>query len=672
MNPILRPSTAPFGAPQFDRIRIEDYPDAFDQALAQARSDVDAITANPAPPDFENTLAALDYAGRSLGELEGLFFNLLEAEGGEAMQAIAEAVVPKLTEFELYTLLNRPLFARIKAVHDAHPALEPDQQKLLDDTWRSFLRGGAGLPEADRERYRSWKERLSLLELKFGDNVLHATQSFSLHLGDPAELEGLPGSAVEAAREAAAERNLDGWLVTLHAPSYRPFLEFSARRDLRERLWRAYNTRCCGGSFDNRAVVREIVELRIRIARLLGYPAYADYALEERMAKNVGAVRQLLDRLMGPSLPAARREVAEVESFARENGFSGSFEPWDFPYWAERLRERRYAIDSEALKAYFPLDACVQALFGLAGRLYGLRFLPRHDIPVYHPDVRVFEVQDADGSFLALFYADFFPRPAKRGGAWMTEFRTQCCERGEDRRPFVSVVANLSKPTADKPALLTHGELVTLLHEFGHALHGMLSRGRYPSLCGTNVARDFVELPSQLMENWAYEPAFLRGFARHYRTGEPLPEEQIGRLSAAKNYLAAYYQVRQLRFGIIDLAWHTLTGLPEEGTLAFESSVLAPWRVLPDVEGTALSPAFSHIFDGGYSAGYYSYKWAEVLEADAFEAFREAGIFDRGTAARFRREILEKGSSADEALLYRRFRGHDPDPEALLRKLGIR
>lgn len=672
MNPILCPSTAPFGAPQFDRIRIEDYPGAFDEALALARADIDAITANPAPPDFDNTLAALDYAGRSLGELEGLFFNLLEAEGSDAMQAIAEEVMPKLTEFELYTLLNRPLFARIKAVHDAAPALEPDQQKLLDDTWRSFVRGGANLPEADQERYRAWKERLSLLELRFGDNVLHATNAFSLHLKEESELEGLPDSAVEAAREAAAERNLDGWLITLQAPSYRPFLQFSRRRDLRERLSRAYNTRCCGGSFDNCAVVREIVELRIRIAQLLGYPTYADYALVDRMAKNVTAVRGLLDRLMAPSLPAAKREVAEVEAFARENGFTDTFQPWDFPYWSERLRECRYAIDSEALKPYFPLEACVEALFGLSGRLYGLRFVPRDDIPVYHPDVRVFEVQDADGSFLALFYADFFPRPTKRGGAWMTEFRTQCRENGEDRRPFVSIVANLSKPTADKPALLTHEELVTLLHEFGHALHGMLSRGRYPSLCGTNVARDFVELPSQLMENWAYEPDFLRGFARHYRTGEPLPQEQIARLSAARNYLAAYYQVRQLRFGFLDLGWHTLTALPQEGTLAFEAALLAPWQVLPAVEGTALSPSFSHIFDGGYSAGYYSYKWAEVLEADAFEAFREAGIFDRSAATRFRREILEKGSSADEALLYRRFRGHDPDPEALLRKLGIR
>ena len=671
-NPILRPSDAPHGAPRFDLFRLDDYLPAFDAALQEARSDIDAIAANPAPPDFDNTIAALDYAGRSLGRVEGIFFNLLEAEGGEAMQAIAEAVVPKLTDFQLYTLLNRPLFERVKVVHDAAPSLTPEQQRLLDDTWRSFVRGGAQLPEAERERYRTWKERLSLLELKFGDHLLHATHAFSLHLRDAAELAGLPPSVVAAAREAAAEKQLEGWLITLDAPSAGPFLTFSERRELREQVWRAQNSRCNGGPFDNTAIVREIVELRARMAQLLGYPSYADYALEERMAKSVPAVQAFLERLMAPSLPAARAEIAALEQFARSRGFAAEkLMPWDFRFWAEKFRQAHFALDTEALRPYFPLDACIGALFDLAARLYGLSFRERGDLPVYHPDVRVYEVLDADGSFLALFYADFFPRPTKRGGAWMTEFRTQCIEDGEDKRPFVSLVTNLSKATAETPSLLTHEELVTLLHEFGHSLHGILSKGRYPSLCGTNVARDFVELPSQLLENWAYEPAFLQGFARHYRSGEPLPAEVVERLVAARNFLSAFYQVRQLRFGLIDMAWHTLRELPQAGTVAFEAQVLAPYETLPQVDGSAISPAFGHIFDGGYSAGYYSYKWAEVLEADAFDAFRDAGIFDRGVAARFRHEILEKGSSEDEALLYRRFRGHDPDPAALLRKLGI-
>ena len=488
---------------------------------------------------------------------------------------------------------------------------------------------------------------------------------------------------------------MKGWVYTLQGPSYRPFMAGSARRDLREKLYRASATKAVGGENDNTGLVRQIAELRIRIAKLLGYRTYADYALERRMAKNTSNVTRFLDRLMEPSLPKAKEEVAELLRYARTEGFDEEeLQPWDFPYWAERYRKAYYDLNDTVLKPYFPLENCIEAVFGLAGTLYGLSFRPV-DIPVYHPDVRAYEVLDADGSHLAYFYADFFPRASKRNGAWMTEFRSQyrnstkttgdlnprtpgvaalrkqVSDTEVDVRPLVSIVTNFSKPTAETPSLLTHDELTTLLHEFGHALHGMLSRGRYPSMSGTNVARDFVELPSQIMENWAFEPDFLRTFAKHYKTGEPIPESLVERIVRSRNYLSAYFQVRQLQFGFIDMAWHTLEALPEEGTVEFERRVLEPYRTLPYVRGTAQCPTFGHIFNGGYSAGYYSYKWAEVLEADAFEAFRENGIFDRETAGSFRKNILERGSSEDEGVLYRRFRGHDPEPDALLRKLGI-
>ena len=661
-----------FGAPAFDRICTDDYLPAFRAAIAETRAEIDGITSSPAAPTFENTIEALEYAGRSLDGVENIFFNLLEADSNPQMQEIAEAISPELTALQMYIMLNDTLFQRIKTVHDAHPVLEPDQRKLLEDTYRSFVRNGALLSPADKERYAGWSERLSLLELRFGKHVLEATNAFSLHLTDTADLEGLPEHVVEAGAANAHERGLDGWVYTLQFPSYNPFMTYSARRDLRERMYRAYASRAVGGSDDNVAVIREIVDLRARMAHLLGYPDYASYALEERMAKNVSAVRMFLDRLMTPSLPEAKREVAEIESFAIEHGFDGErLEAWDFKYWSERLKQARFDLDESLLKPYFPLDRCIDAVFGLAGRLYGLTFTERHDVPVYHPDVRVYAVKEADGSHLALFYADFFPRESKRSGAWMTEFRGQYRQGGTDFRPFVSIVTNFSKPAAGKPSLLTHDELTTLLHEFGHALHGMLSKGRYPSQCGTNVARDFVELPSQIMENWACEPEFLRTFATHYLTGAPLPEERIGQIVAARNYLAGYQQVRQLQFGIIDMAWHTLQEPPREDAVAFERKVLSPYRTLPPVDGTAQSPSFNHIFSGGYSAGYYSYKWAEVLEADAFEAFKEHGIFDRATADSFRTCILERGSSVDEMTSYIAFRGHAPEPDALLRKLGI-
>lgn len=672
-NPLLTDSAAPFGAPAFDQIRNEHYLPAFEAAIAEAKAEVDAICANPEDPSFENTVEALEFSGRRYADVSAVFFNLLEADSNDEMHEIAEKVSPMATEFAMYVSLNEPLFQRIKAVYDRRDemGLDGPQRKLLEDNYREFVRGGALLSPADKDSLSRIEEELSLLSLKFSKNVLDATNAFTLQLKDSADLAGLPAYAVEAAAALAAEKGLEGWAVDLSYPSYAPFMKFSTRRDLREKLYRAYNTRALSGDTDNRETVRRIAELRIRRANLLGYATHAAYVQEERMAKNPATVRAFLEKLLAPSLPAARRDVAAVASFARENGFDAELQPWDFSFWSEKLRAAHYSLDEEQLKPYFRLEDCIAAAFGLAGRLYGLQFTERTDIPVYHKEVKVYEVTDASGRHMALFYADFFPRASKRGGAWMTEFRGQSIVGGEEKRPFISLVTNFTKPTPESPSLLTHDEFTTLLHEFGHSLHGILAEGRYPSQTGTNVATDFVEMPSQIMENWAYEPEFLNTFARHYQTGEEIPAALIDKIVASKNYLAAYAQVRQLQFGILDMAWHDILALPSEEVVAYEKRVLAPTAVLPSIPECCTSTAFSHIFSGGYSAGYYSYKWSEVLEADAYSLFEQKGIFNREVADSFRENILSKGSSEPEDVLYRRFRGHDPQPEALLKKLGI-
>ena len=672
MNPLLTDSTLPYGAPRFDEIKTEHYLPAFGQAIAEAKSEVDAIVNNPAPPTFANTIVALEEAGGRLEDVAGIFYNLMEADTDDAMQDVAEKVSPMMTEYSMYVSLNEPLFARVKAVHECPGDLEPDQARLLDKTWKSFVRGGANLSPRDKETYSNLSERLSLLTLQYGKNLLAATNAFTLCLDEESDLEGLPDFVREAASETAKSKGLEGWAFDLSAPSYVAFMKYSSRRDLRQRMWMAYNTRAAEGENSNIDLCRRIAGLRLQIANILGYKTYADYALEERMAKDPRTVNGFIRELLDPSLPAARREVSELYEYARSAGFEDSvIQPWDFSFWSERLKDARYSISDEQLKPYFRLESCIEAAFGLAGRLYGLTFEERKDIPVYHPDVRVYDVKDAAGAHKALFYADFFPRSSKRGGAWMTEFRGQSVVDGVERRPFISLVTNFTKPAAGKPSLLTHDELTTLLHEFGHSLHGILAEGRYASLTGTNVARDFVELPSQIMENWAFEPEFLDTFARHYETGDPLPNDLIQKIVAAKNYHAAYAQVRQLQFGILDMAWHSLEAMPEQGTIAFEKEALNGTNVLPSIPQACVSTSFSHIFTGGYSAGYYSYKWAEVLEADAFSLFKEKGIFSPDVARSFRDNILSKGSSEDEAVLYRRFRGHDPRPAALLEKLGI-
>ena len=673
-NPLLTESTAPFGAPQFDKIQNEHYLPAFEAGIAEAKAEIDAIIANEEEPTFENTIEAMEYAGETLNNVASIFYNLMEANTNDEMQQIAEKLSPMLTEYEMYVSLSAPLFERVKTVYEKRNelGLDKDQMKILENNYKGFVRGGANLSDEDKELYSKWSEELSLATLQFSKNVLAATNAYVLNITDEADLAGLPEFVRTMAAETAAEKGLEGWAFTLDAPSYSPFLKYSENRELRRQIWTAYNTRAIGGEFDNTEIVKKIVDLRIRIANILGSETYADYALEERMAKSKTTVNEFIMNLLEPSLPYARKDVADVFAYAKKNGFVGSrLESWDFSYWSEKYQQAEYSLSAEELKPYFQLENCIDAVFGLASRLYGISFTELDNVPVYHEDVKVYEVKDADGSHLALFYADFFPRASKRGGAWMTEFRGQSIKDGVERRPFISTVMNFTKPTADAPALITHDELTTFLHEFGHALHGMFAQGRYGSLTGTNVSRDFVELPSQIMENWAFEPEYLNSFAKHYQTGEPIPAELIEKIVAAKNYLAGYAQVRQLHYGLLDMSWHTLTELPSESTVDFEAKALAPYAVMPAVEGTAFSGSFSHIFSGGYSAGYYSYKWAEVLEADAFSLFKEKGIFNTEVAASFRENILSKGGTDDAAVLYRNFRGHDPQPEALMQKLGL-
>lgn len=673
-NPLLTESKLPFGAPQFDKIRNEHYKPAFEQGIAEAKAEIDAIANNPEAPTFENTIEAMEYSGETLDRVSSIFYNLMEADVNEQMQQIAEEVAPMLNDYSMYVSLNEKLFERVKAVYEQRDslALEKDQLKLLENTYRSFTRNGANLQGEDREKYSRISEELSLTTLAFQKNLLAATNAYVLNITDSTKLDGLPAYVVDAAAESAAEKGLEGWAFTLDYPSYSPFMKYCNDRELRRQMYMAYGSRAVGGEYSNCENVSKIIDLRIQSAQLLGYRTYADYALEVRMAKDAGTVNKFLADLMNPSLPYARADVKMVEDFARKNGFEGDrLMGWDFSYWSEKLQKAEYDLSEELLKPYFKLENCIDAVFDLAHRLYGINFKVREDIPGYHKDVKVYEVTDEDGSHLALFYADFFPRPSKRGGAWMTEFRGQSIKDGVERRPFISIVTNFSKPTASTPSLITHYEFTTFLHEFGHALHGMLAEGRYGSLTGTSVARDFVELPSQIMENWGYEPEYLNTFAKHYQSGESIPMELIDKIVASKNYLSGYSQVRQLQFGLLDMAWHSLESLPQTDPVSFEKAALKPYEVMPGVAETAISPGFSHIFAGGYAAGYYSYKWAEVLEADAFSLFQEKGIFNTEVSHSFRENILSRGGSEDAAVLYRNFRGHDPEPEALMKKLGL-
>ncbi len=672
-NPLLTDSKNPFGAPAFDKIKNEDYKPAFEVAIKEGKAQIDSIVNNPEAPSFDNTIVALEYSGRKLSNIQSIFFNLNEACTDSVMQAVALEVSPMLTEYSNDILLNEKLFARIKKVYESKDSLKlnEEQARLLEETYKSFARNGANLPEEAKKRFKELDSELSQLSLVFGQNVLAATNKFYLHLTDSTLLKGLPDFVKEIGSSEAKERKLDGWVYTLQAPSFIPFMQYSENRELKEKLWKAYNKRCLNDESDNQANLKKIVELRLEKAKLLGYPRYSDYVLEDNMAKSTEKVNTFLNDLLEKSMPYAKKEVAQIQAYANKNGFVGQLMPWDFSYYSEKYKSEKYALNDEQLKPYFKLENVQAAIFALADSLYGLKFTENKSIPVYHPDVKAFEVTNDSGKFVALLYLDYFPRASKRGGAWMTSFREQYKIGNTDYRPFVSVVCNFTKPTDKSPSLLTFDEFSTILHEFGHALHGMLSQGTYPSLTGTNVVRDFVELPSQIMENWAVQKSYLESFAKHYQTGEVIPQELIQKIIDSKNYLAAYSNVRQLAYGISDMAWHDQTEITKKSVMDFERDAIKKCQILPLVDSTAFSQSFSHIFAGGYSAGYYSYKWAEVLEADAFSLFLEKGIFNKEVAASFRDNILSKGNLRDADVLYRQFRGRDPKPEALLEKMGL-
>lgn len=669
MNILLEPTFQTLhGTTPFSRIKLEDYEPAILEAMKQEDEAVAAIINNPEPPTFQNTIAPR--TGELLERATSIFFNLVSANTSDEMDELAQKLSPMLTEHYARIMHNAELFQRVKQVWENPGELDDEQRKLLQDTYDAFVRSGALLSKEDKEKFAAIETELAQLGLQFNQNELKQTNDYELHITNPDDLAGLPDTAKEAAALAAKEKGKEGWLFTLHAPSYGPFLTYADNRELRRQMYMAKNTLCCkGDAYDNREIVRRIVNLRKELVSLLGFSCFADYALKDRMAKNTSRVNDLIENLYAAYMPVAKAELEEVQAISNTEE---SVMPWDWGYYSHKLQLRKHNIDSEMLRPYFQLEKVKDGIFGLATKLYGITFRLQPDIEVYHPDVEAYEVFDADGSFLAVLYADFFPRASKQSGAWMTDFSEQFVdEAGIDHRPHVSIVMNLTKPTAEKPSLLTLGEVETFLHEFGHALHSIFSKVHYKALSGTNVLRDFVELPSQLMENFAVDPEFLHTFANHFETGEPLPDELIGRIRESRNFHCGYACIRQLSFCMLDMAYHTQTEPLTEDILDFERKAWSRTQLLPAVPGTNMSVQFSHIMSGGYAAGYYSYKWAEVLDADAFSLFQEKGIFDKETAGRFRREILSQGGTCDPMRLYVNFRGKEPDINALLRRNGI-
>lgn len=673
-NPLLQPFVSPYGTPPFETIRTEHYKPAFRYAIQTALHDIEKIATSSQEPDFQNTIEALEHAGESIDTISAIFFNLNSACTNPSMQKTAQEISPLLTDFSNSVYMNPELFRRVETVYKntSRKSLTPEQCTLLEETRRAFIQGGANLSGEARERFREITAELSRLSLRFEENLLAETNAYELHLTLPEELSGLPESIKEAAALAAKEKNKKGWIFTLHTASYIPFMKYADNRGLRERLFKAYSSRCNhGNSYDNTEIILKLTALRLEKARLLGFDTYAHYVLSHRMAQSPAEVNRFLQHLFSFSHPAAIKEKKEIEEFAREQGFTDTLQRWDWAYYSNKLKQARYAIDDEMLKPYFRLENVRHGIFGLANRLYGLTFKETHAIPKYHPEVKTFEVYNEDGLFLAILYADFFSRGNKNGGAWMTEFRTQHKQNGQDIRPLVSLAMNFNSPAPGKPSLLTFDEVTTFLHEFGHALHGILSQNTYNSTAGTNVYRDFVELPSQLMENWAIEKEWLDQWAVHYETGEKIPQQYIDKIREAANFQCGYQCDRQLSFAMVDMAWHSITTPLRETVCRFERQAMQPAEIFPEVPGSCFSTAFGHIFDGGYAAGYYSYKWAEVLDADAFSLFKEKGIFDRETAQSFRKNILEKGGSEHPMELYVRFRGRKPTIDALLQRSGL-
>ncbi len=673
-NPLIAAWGGEYETPPFEQIKIEHYEPAFDAAIACARAEFRAIVENPAEPTFRNTIVALERQGGLLDRVQGVFYPLLSADTNPEMEELSLKIQPKLTELGNDISLSPELFARVKTVYENPPMfMSAEDKMLLDECYKGFERSGAALSDEDKAKYREITTELGRLGLEFGQNILASTNAFSINITDEAKVEELPEGVREAMALAAKERGESGWTVTLHAPSYIPFLTYSSDRELKEQLWRAYSTRSLGGERDNTEVIKGILNLRLQLAQLLGYENYASYALEHRMAMNQETVNNFLSDLLVATRERGRENYNEIVKYAEANGFEGDFMPWDFAYYSEKYKDENYSLNDELVKPYLELSSVRRGVFMLATKLYGVTFEEVNGVEVFHKDVEVFRVNDVDGSYLGLLYLDFFPRASKSGGAWMTEFRGADGAEDEsgkyvDVRPLVTLTMNFTKPTETTPSLLTFSEFETFLHEFGHGLHGLLAKGRYGSLNGTNVYRDFVELPSQLLENWATEREYLDEWAVHYKTGEKIPAELVEKIERAANFNAGYACVRQLQFGILDMAYHSITE-PFEGDIeAFERRATEPTQILPTVDGTAFSPSFSHIFAGGYAAGYYSYKWAEVLEADAYQLFKERGIFDQKTARAFRESLLERGGQEHPMKLYVEFRGSEPSVEALIER----
>ncbi len=677
-NPFFQKYTTPHGTVPFDKIKTEDYEPAIREGIRLHNEELQTIIDNQDAPTFANTIEAFDRSGRLLNQVSTVFGNMLSAETNDQLQNLAKTIMPLLSEHSNDISLNEKLFARIKEVyqHKDQLSLTPEQSMLLDKMYKGFVRSGANLSEADKEQYRKLSTELSILELEFDENNLKEINDYQLVLTDKQQLKGLPASIAEAAAETAKEKGVEGWVITLQAPSYVPFMMYADDRDLRHTLYMAYNTKCThGNETDNKEIVKKLVNTRLQMARLLDYGNFTEYVLEERMAQTSDNVYKLLYQLLEAYKPTALQEYADVQALARQTaGADFQLMPWDWSYYSQKLKDKQFRIDDEMLRPYFELEKVKEGVFGLATRLYGITFKKNSEIPVYHKDVEAYEVFDKDGKYLAVLYTDFHPRKGKRSGAWMTEYKGQWKDSatGENSRPQVSIVMNFTKPTKEKPALLTFSEVETFLHEFGHSLHGMFANTQYESLSGTNVYWDFVELPSQFMENFATEKEFLLTFAKHYQTGEALPDELIKRIKDSSNFNAAYACLRQISFGLLDMAWYTRETPFEGDVKAYESEAWSEAQILPVVPETCMSTQFSHIFSGGYSAGYYSYKWAEVLDADAFALFKQEGIFNPQTATSFRNNILSKGGTEHPMTLYKRFRGQEPTIDALLIRNGIK
>ncbi len=673
-NPLLQDSVLPNHAPPFDQIEEAHYLPAVEASIEEARGNIEAIKADKNAPDFENTIVALETASETLGNVAGVFYNQLSAVGGDGLHELAEKIGPISANFSSDVILDEKLFERVKAVYDQRDGLglNAEQTMLLDDTYKSFVRGGALLGKKGKKRLREISEQLSVLSPSFMNNVSKSSESFEMILEKDDDLSGLPETAVDAAKHAAEEKGYEGkWLFTLDVPSFMPFIQFSDKRALREKIWRAYSARAWGDEYDNSENILTIVKLKHERAGLLGYKTHAHYVLERRMAETPETVMDFLETTKNAYKDAALKDFQALKDFAKEYDGNEDLQPWDVPYYSEKLKQKLFAFSSEDLRPYFPLEQVLSGVFEHFSKLFHLRFKPAENYPLWHKDVKAFEVYDlTDGSFLGTFYADFHPRTGKKPGAWKTSYRDQGLFRGKIERPVIAIVCNFTKPTPERPSLLTHGEVLTLFHEMGHAVHGLLSRVTYSSLAGTNVLWDFVELPSQVQENWCFEKETLDLFAAHYETGEKIPGELVEKINAAKNFMVGWAGLRQTSFGLLDMAWHNQDPGDIKDVAAFEDEVTAETSLFPRLSGP-FSASFGHIFAGGYSAGYYSYKWAEVLDADTFELFAERGLYDPPTAESYKNEVLSRGGSEHPRILYRRFRGRDADPDALLRREGL-